>query len=83
MQYLYHSKTDAQQLDEAVCKAMGWPTDDTKRWDTPTQVEQGEYEGMWYIQAPPEYADMSGVSYPEPDAVAEKSSDWHPEPEIS
>jgi len=81
MQYLYSDKTDAQALDEAVCTAMGWPADNTKRWDTPTQVEQGEYQGMWYIQAPPEYANMG--DYPEPDAVAEKSSDWHPEPEIS
>jgi len=78
MQYLYHSKTDAHALDEAVCS---WPTDNTKRWDTPTQVEQGEHEGMWYIQAPPEYADMG--DYPEPDVKAEKSSDWHPDPELA
>jgi len=82
MKYLYDSQTGAQALCEAVAEAMNWPKGGTQQWDELTQIEQGDYEGMWYVSAPPDYCDMSGVDCPEPDVKAEYSSDWHPTPEL-
>ena len=85
MQWLYDKEKHADRLDACVSRAKGWPADGTKNWSDPVIIDNETHDlyGKWYVAAPPPDVREQVREQCPPDKVGEKSSDWHPDPDLA